>query len=141
MSVDLSVFWVIFLILVVIGAVNSLLFKPLLNVMRQRELAVTSARALADKASADAAAALQRLDQQSRAARAEVHREMETVRLTAEARRAELLAATRADANAQLDDAKARLAVDVAAVRERLAIEAETLGDVIVARVLGRQAS
>lgn len=141
MSVDLSVFWVIFLILVVIGAVNSLLFKPLLNVMRQRESAVSSARALADRASADAAAALLQLDHQSRAARAEVHREMETVRLAAEARRAELLAATRADASAQLADAKARLAVDVAAVRDRLAVEAEVLGGVIVERVLGRQAS
>lgn len=139
MSLDLSVLWVIFFVLVLVGVLNSLLFKPLLKVMHEREAASASARALAAKAAADAAAALQQYEQRTAAARAEVNREMDEVRRVAEAKRTELVAATRAEAQAQLDDARASLAADTAAARARLEADAEVLGATVVERILGRQ--
>jgi F-type H+-transporting ATPase subunit b len=139
-SLDLTVVWVIFFVLLMVAIVNSLLFKPVLKVMHQRETAVQSARALAEKASADAATAMQQYEQQTRAARAELHREMEDARRAAEARRTELLSATRADADAQLAEAKARLAEEADGARARLSSEADALGNAILERVLGRAA-
>ncbi len=141
MSLDLSVLWVILFVLLLIAVVNSLLFKPLLRVMRAREQAVTSAREMAEKAAADAAAATQQYEQRTQAARAELHREMDEVRRAAEAQRAELLAATRREAEAQLAAARITVAKEAEAARARLDAEADGLGQAIASRVLGRPAS
>jgi F-type H+-transporting ATPase subunit b len=117
-SLDLSVLWIIGFVLLLIAVVNRLLFKPLLNVMHQRDRAVSSARELAERATADAAAAALEFEARTRAARAEVQRTMDDVRKTADA-----------------------LDADSAAARERLAAEAMALGDVVVERVLGRPVS
>jgi F-type H+-transporting ATPase subunit b len=119
---------------------NTLLFKPLLNVISERKKAVLSARAMAEKATADAAAALQTYDLKTQAARAEVHKAMDEVRRLADARRAQLLEATRADAESQLAVARAKLAADMEAAHARLATEADSLGEAIVSRVLGTTA-
>jgi F-type H+-transporting ATPase subunit b len=137
-SVDLSVLWVIVFVLVLVGILNALFFEPLLNVMDQRSHAVSSARALAERAAADAAAAAQQFEQRTTVARGEVHRAMEEARRAAQARRAELLAATRDDVHAQLDEARDRLAADTAVARTRLEQDADRLGAFIVERVLGR---
>jgi hypothetical protein len=63
---------------------------------------------------------------------------MEDVRRAAEAHRGQLLAAAREEGQAQLAQAKVRLATDARAARERLTAEAEVLGGAIVDRVLGR---
>ena len=138
MSLDLSVLWVIFFVLLLVAVLNSLLFKPLMRAMHERERAISSARALAAKAAADAAVAGQQFEQRTRAARAEVHRELEETRRIAEAGRAELLAATREDVKTQLREATERLAEEAHTVRAGLAGDAEALGDAIVQRVLGR---
>ncbi len=141
MSLDLSVLWVIFFVLLLVAVVNSLLFKPLLRVMHARERAVTSARELAEKATADAAAAVQHYEQRTQAARAELHRDMDDVRRAAEAQRAELLASSRKEADVQLAAARATVAQDAEAARMRLEAEAETLGRAIASQILGRPAS
>lgn len=141
MSLDLSVLWVIFFVLLLVAVVNTLLFKPLLRVMHAREQAVTSARGLAEKAAADAAAAAQQYEQRTQAARAELHRDMDEVRLAAETQRADLLAATRREADAQLAAAKVTVAQETEAARARLEGEVETLGRAIASQILGRPAS
>jgi hypothetical protein len=49
-----------------------------------------------------------------------------------------LVAATRAEAQTQLAEAKARLTTEAEAARGRLAAEADALGRTIVDRILGR---
>ena len=77
---DLSVLWVIFFVLLSVAVLNGLVFKPLLQVMHERERAVGSARELAEKAAADARAATAEFEARTTAARAEVYREMEATR-------------------------------------------------------------
>ena len=138
---DLSVLWVILFVLVAVLVVDRLLFRPLLRVMQERERAITSARELADKAAADAAAAAADFDAKTTVARAEIHREMDQSRRAALALREELIAATRNDADRALREATSRLEAEATEARARLRAEADTLGAAIAERVLDRKVS
>jgi F0F1-type ATP synthase membrane subunit b/b' len=74
---DLSVFWVIFFVLLLTGVLNQLLFKPLQRVMAEREQAIRSARELADRSAAEARAATAEFEAKTSAARAESYRQMD----------------------------------------------------------------
>jgi F-type H+-transporting ATPase subunit b len=137
---DLSVLWVILFVLLSVAVLNSLVFKPLLKVMHEREGAIESARELARKAAADARRATEDFEARTTAARAEVYREMEAARKEALAQRAVLLAETRQEAEASLTTARQTLATDVAAARDQLTRDAEALSGAVVERVLDRRA-
>jgi len=87
------VLWVIVFVLLTTIALNNLLFKPLLRVMRQRDETMASARAAADRAASEAARATAEFDTKTAAARAEVYREMDETRRVAQKQRTELVAA------------------------------------------------
>jgi len=80
-------------------------------------------------------------DAKTRAARAEVYRQMEENRRTALATRAELVAATRSEVERSLGEASVRLRAQTAAARAQLERDADALAATIVERVLGRKAS
>jgi F-type H+-transporting ATPase subunit b len=138
---DLSVLWVIFFVLVLTTVLNQLLFKPLLRVIGAREAAVASARQLAERAATQAREATDEFESRTRDARAEVYRQMDEARRLAEERRAGLLADTRQQAEATMNEATARVRAEAAAARERLDRDADTLATTIVERVLGRSVS
>ena len=137
---DLSVLWVIFSVLVLAGIVNALLFKPLGRVMQQREGAVRDARRLAADAEQKAAAATTEFETRIAEARGEVYREMDATRRAALDHRAELLALTRQEVEAQRADALQRLTASTDAARATLTSEAEFLSRAIAERVLDRKA-
>ena len=68
---DLSIFWVVFFVLVLTGVLNQLLFKPLQRVMAEREHTMRSARELAERSAAEARAATSEFEAKTSAARAE----------------------------------------------------------------------
>jgi F-type H+-transporting ATPase subunit b len=138
---DLSVLWVIFFVLVSVWVVNALILKPVLRVMNEREQAITSARALAERAAAEAAAGVAEFEARTTAARAEVYREMDKVRRDALATREQVLASTKQDVEQSVADATARVRAEADAARAQLAQDAETLGTAIAERVLGRKVS
>jgi F-type H+-transporting ATPase subunit b len=138
---DLSVVWVILFVLLLTVILNQLLFKPLLAVMAQREHAVRSARELAEKSAADARAASEEFDRKTSAARAEIYQQMDEMRKLAMNERAEILTATRAEAEAEVARASARLQAEAVEARRRLAADAEALGAEAADRILGRKAS
>jgi F0F1-type ATP synthase membrane subunit b/b' len=138
---DLSVFWVIFFVLVLTGLLNGLLFKPLQRVIGAREDAIRSARELAERSAAEARAAAAEFDQKTSIARAEIYRQMDDMRKTALGERAETLASTRAEAEAEVVKARATLKADAEEARRRLAADAEALGAAAADRILGRRAS
>jgi F-type H+-transporting ATPase subunit b len=137
----LSVFWVIFFVLVLTIVLDRLLFRPILHVIHQRESAVRSARELAERSAHEARAATTEFEAKTSAARAEVYRQMDEMRRAALAERGEILARTRAEAEAEVAAASARLQADADEARRRLAAEAELLGRAAAERILGRQAS
>jgi F-type H+-transporting ATPase subunit b len=138
---DVTVFWVVFLILLTGLILNGLIVGPILRVMAEREGAVKSARELAESAAAQAKAATAEFGARTQAARNDIYREMDEKRRRALARRAELLGETRARVEAEIVAARTTLQEQAAAARARLEQDASVLAGEIVERVLGRKAS
>ena len=138
---NLSVIWVIFFILVLTVVIDRLLLRPVLGVIRKREEAIESARALAQRSIVEAKAATEEFERKTSAARAELYREMDDMRRVALNRRAEIVAETRAEAEAHVADASRRLEAEVRDARARLEAEAQALGLAAAEKILGRKAS
>lgn len=138
---DLSVVWVIALVMIMAISLDRLLLKPILRVMEEREHAIRSARELAERSASEARAATAEFEQKTAAARAEIYRQMDDMRRTALGERAEIMAATRAEADAQIAAAAAAIQAQTEDARARLSAEAEQLGAAVAERLLGRRAS
>lgn len=138
---NLSVLWVIFFILVLTFVVDRLLLRPVLDVIRRREGAIESARELARRSATEAQAAAAEFDRKTVAARAEMYRETDEMRRAALGHRAEIVAQTRAEAEAQVAEAITRLDAEAAEARRKLEADAQALGAAAADRILGRKAS
>ena len=138
---NLSVIWVIFFILVLTRVVDRLLLRPVLGVIRKREEAIESARDLARRSAVEAEAASAEFERKTAEARAELYRDMDEMRRAALARRAEIVAQTRAEADALTADAARRLQADAEEARRRLQADAQALGAAAAEKILGRKAS
>jgi F-type H+-transporting ATPase subunit b len=138
---DLSVVWVVFLVLVLTGVLNRLLLRPMTRVMADRDGAIRSARELAEASQARAQAATEELDARTRAARGDVYRQMDEKRRDALERRAQLVADTRSEVERATADAKQRVQAQALAARAQLDRDADAIATTIVERVLGRKAS
>ena len=77
-------------------------------------------------------------EQKTAAARAEVYRQMDDMRKTALAERADILTQTRAQAEAEIAAASAQLQAETEDARRRLAADADALGRAAAERILGR---
>ena len=138
---DLSVAWVIALVLTLSILLDRLLLRPLTHVMREREGAIRSARELAEASRTKAQAAADEFDARTRAARAEVYHQMDEKRRAALERRAELVSATRREIEQTVHEASDRLRAQTASARQQIERDANALAATIVERVLGRKAS
>jgi F-type H+-transporting ATPase subunit b len=138
---NLSVIWVIFFILVLTMVVDRLLLRPVLGVIKKREDAIESARALADRSAVEAKAATDEFERKTSAARGELYKEMDEMRRAALGRRAEIVAQTRAEAEAQVADATRRFDAEARDAKARLEAEAQALGAAAAEKILGRKAS
>ena len=138
---DLSVAWVIFFVLLLTVIVDRLLLRPILRVIQAREEAIRSARDLAERASNEARAAAAEFDQKTAAARAEIYKQMDEMRRTATNERAEIMARTRAEADADVAAASNRLKAETEEARRKLEADADALGGIVAERILGRKVS
>jgi F-type H+-transporting ATPase subunit b len=138
---DLSVVWVIFLVLLLTGVLNRLLLRPMTRVMEERDGAIRSARELAEASQARAQAATDELEARTRAARGDVYRQMDEKRRDALERRTQIVADTRSEVERATAEAKQRLRAQALAAREQLDGDADAIATTIVERVLGRKAS
>lgn len=138
---DLSVFWVIFFVLLLTALLNRLLFKPVLRVMEERERAISSARELADRSADNARLASAEFEKKTAEARAELYRQMDEMRRAAMNERADIMTRTRAEAESEIAAATAKLTAEAEEARRRLSTEADTLGAAVAERILGRKAS
>lgn len=120
---------------------DRLLLRPVTQVMQQREGAIRSARELAESSRARAQAAGDEFESKTRAARAEVYRQMDEKRRAALDRRAEIVAGTRAEVERRASEATERIRSQADAARTQIDRDADTLATTIVERVLGRKAS
>jgi F-type H+-transporting ATPase subunit b len=137
----LSVIWVIVFVLLLAIILDRLLFKPLTRVMAEREARVKSALDLAASSAERATVAAAQFDERTRAAQAEVYRQMDETRRAALEGRRQLLERTRQEVEASIDVARARLAEQADKARAQLDRQADELADAVVTRVLGRKVS
>jgi F0F1-type ATP synthase membrane subunit b/b' len=70
-----------------------------------------------------------------------MYREMDEMRRAALGRRAEIVAETRKEAEAQVADAITRLDAETTEARRKLEVDAQALGAAAAERILGRKAS
>jgi F0F1-type ATP synthase membrane subunit b/b' len=138
---DFSVVWIIVFVLLLSVVLDRLLLRPITHVMKQREGAIRSARELAESSREKAQAAADEFESKTRAARADVYRQMDGTRRAALDRRAEILTATRAEVEKTAGEATERIRSQAAAARAQIDRDADTLATTIVERVLGRKAS
>ena len=138
---DLSTAWVIVLVLILTVLLDRLLLRPITRVMHEREGAIRSARDLAERSRVRAQAAADEFDARTRAARADVYRQMDEARRVALEERSALVADTRREVEQRLAEASARLSAQSAAAQAQLDRDADALATTIVERVLGRKAS
>jgi F-type H+-transporting ATPase subunit b len=138
---DITVLWVVVLIIVLAFILDRLVFRPVLGVIKKREEAVTSARLLAERATEEARQAGEEFERKTAAARAEVYRQMEEMRRAGLEERTALVEATRREAEQALVEARAQLHHDVEAARARLDQDADALATEAAGRILGRQPS
>jgi len=135
---DLSVIFVLVAVIVLAVVLDRVLFKPLLRVMRERADAVSSAISLAENAAAKAQSATADFDAKVTAARTDLYKQMDERRKAADGYRADLMAKTKTEVDAQLADARATLQAQADQARASLDKDAEALGQQIAAKVLGR---
>jgi len=138
---DLSVVWIIVLVLLLSVILDRLLLRPITHVMQQRADAIRTARELAESSRARAQSAADEFESKTREARAAVYRQMEDNRRAALESRAEIVAATRAEVEKTARAAAERIHAQADAARAQLDRDADTLAATIVERVLGRKAS
>ena len=141
MNLDLSVAWVIVLVLLLSVVLNRLLLRPVTHVMSEREGEIRSARELAEASRGRAQSAVDELETKTRSARAEIYQQMEEKRRAALERRAEIVAGTRREVEQAMADATRRVRAQATAARGQLEGDADALATIIVERVLGRKAS
>jgi len=128
-------------VLILSVLLDRLLLRPLTHVMREREGAIRSARELAESSRAKAQSAADEFEARTRAARADVYRQMDAKRRAALDRRADLVAVTRREIEETTRAATERLRGQAAAARQQIDRDADALAATIVERVLGRKAS
>jgi F-type H+-transporting ATPase subunit b len=138
---NLSVLWVIFFILLLTFVVDRLLLRPVLGIIKKREAAIESARELARRSATEAQSATEEFDRKTAAARGEMYREMDEMRKAALGHRAEIVAATRAEAEAEVAEAAKRLDAEAEAAKRRLEADAQALGTAAAEKILGRKVS
>jgi F-type H+-transporting ATPase subunit b len=138
---NLSVLWVIALVLVLTFVLDRFLFRPITRVMLERARRIESAEELAETSAAQAEAAAREFEDKTTAARTELYRQMDDVRREALRRRTELLAATRKETETAIAEASARVQAEAADARTRLAREVDALGAAVAERLLGQKVS
>lgn len=138
---DLSVVCVIVFVLVLSVLLDRLLLRPVAHIRGERDGAIRAARDAAESSSARAQAAGSELEAETRAARADVYRQMDEKRRAALDRRTAVVAETRREVEQLMRQATTRVRAQAAAARAQLGRDAHALAATIVERVLGRNRS
>ncbi|HEX5474037.1 MAG TPA: ATP synthase F0 subunit B [Vicinamibacterales bacterium] len=133
---NLSVAWVIAFVLVLTFVLDRFLVRPVMHVIEARTQAIESARQLAERSASDAREAAIELDRKTSAARADIYHQMDEMRRAALGQRAEIMAQTRAEAEAAVADAARRLDEGAREARRRLEADADALGAAVADRIL-----
>ncbi len=114
-------------------------FGPISRVLQERYDATEGARKLAEQSFAQAKEKAAQYEAALRQARAEIYREQEQFRAQLRQEQAEALQAARGSADTKVKEASAQLAAELAAAKDSLRLQSESLSDQIVDAILHRR--
>jgi F-type H+-transporting ATPase subunit b len=138
LSLNWTVFVTVGVFLVVALTLNALVFKPVLQVLDERERRTSGSISDAQDLAKRYERRLEEYETALRQARLEAYQEMERQRATALQERTELIQRVKEEAGAELARAKRELADQVQASRATLVAEANQMAAAIAAAILGR---
>lgn len=135
-SLDGSLIAAIVIFLVLIAALNRILFKPLARVQAERESRTTGLMARAQEQIKYHQDLFDRYQAAIKSARMEGYRRQEELRAQALQKRAELLAQARASAEMSIQQSRASIQEQIELAKQQLASEAQEVASKISAIIL-----
>ncbi len=140
-NIDSSIIPAIVIFLVLIVALNQLLFKPLMKVMAERESRTTGLMQQTQKNLDHHLSLFGAYQESIKNARMEGYRRQEQLRAEALKQRAEVLAQSRTAAEGMILDSRESIRAQVETEKQLLTLDAQEIAGSITAAVLGRSAS
>lgn len=141
LAIDGSFLFIFISIICLIYILNRTLFKPINQVLDERERLGVGRLAEAKKLLAQHEERLNRVEEQLRAARAEAYQNLEAQRREAQSVRLALVAEVKAEAVQQVTAAKEELTRQAEAARQSLESEARAMAATISSQILHRPVS
>ena len=138
LSVDGSFLFIFLLIVLLIFVLNRTLFSPINLILEERERLGVGRSLEAQRMLKEAEERTRNYESQIRAARAAAYQQIEARRRELKARRLELLAAARKDAEAELAKARVEIAAQATAARSTLEHDAREMAANISVQLLRR---
>lgn len=141
LSIDGSFLFIFISIFVLIFILNRTLFKPINQILDERERLGAGRLGEAKQLLAQYEARLQQYEAKLSTARAEAYQFLEAQRRDAQAARQEVLAQVKTDTAAQIAAAKAEVAAQAATAKQTLETEARAMAATISTQILHRPVS
>ena len=140
-DLDASLFVQLVLFVVLLLVLKPLLFDPMMKLFEEREKRIEGTRRKASKEDERSAKALAEYEKVLAAAREAGAAERDTLRAAGVKKETELLAAVRAQTAATLEQGRAAISQEAKTARDKLRVDATSLGRELASRVLGREVS
>ncbi len=141
LSLDGSFLFIFVSILLLIWILNRTLFKPINQVLDERERLGAGRLVEAKQLLKQYEERLGRYEEQLRAARAEAYQQIEAYRREAQVVRQDLIAQVKAENGSQISAAREEIAKQAANARQNLEIEAREMAATISSQILRRGVS
>src|SRR5215471_7115654 len=141
LSIDGSFLFIFFSILLLIYILNRTLFKPINQVLEERERLGAGRIGEARRMLGKYEERLKRYESRLREARGEAYQRLEAERRVATLDRQRMIAEVKAETTARIDSAKREIAEQAAGARQNLEKEARAMAANISSRILSRSVS
>ncbi len=139
-NLDSSIIPAIVIFLLLIFALNQILYKPLMKVLAERESRTTGLVNQAKKDLDHHLGLLEKYQASIKNARMAGYRRQEQVRAEAQKKRAEVLAHSRAAAETLIQESRDSIRLQVETAKQQLALDAQDMAQRITSAILGRSA-
>lgn len=137
-SIDWTIIATGFVFLLTLLALNSILFKPLLRVMDERDSLTRGALETAEEKRRAFSELVDSYSESVKAARQKGYETVDSVRKAATVRRMEMIAEAREGATAEMHKVRSRVSEEVELARKELQSEVEAIADSITAKILSK---
>lgn len=137
-SIDWTIIATGIVFLLTLLALNSILFKPLLRVMDERDSLTSGAMEKAEENRNALSELVDSYSESIKAARQKGYETVDSVRKAATARRMEMIAEAREGATAEMQKVRGRVREEVELARKDLQSEVEAIADSITAKILSK---